>query len=94
MSLHHSPKIVTNGLVLCLDAGNRKSYSGSGNIWRDISGNEEHFTLYNNPVFNRNSNGSPAIEFSGNTDYARRTNSNIIKRTNNNGTIDIWSRVS
>jgi hypothetical protein len=92
MGVLYSPKIVTNGLVLCLDAGNRKSYSGSGNIWRDISGNEEHFILYNNPVFNRNSNGSPAIEFSANNDYARRTNSNIIKRTNNNGTIDIWFR--
>jgi len=92
MGVGYSPKIVANGLVLCLDAGNRKSYSGSGNIWRVISGNEEHFTLYNNPVFNRNSNGSPAIEFSGNTDYARRTNSNIIKQTNNNGTIDIWFR--
>ena len=25
MSLHHSPKIVTNGLILCLDAANKKS---------------------------------------------------------------------
>jgi hypothetical protein len=92
MGVGYNPKIVTDGLVMCLDAANKKSYSGSGNIWRDISGNEEHFTLYNNPVFNRNSNGSPAIEFSANNDYARRTNSNIIKRTNNNGTIDIWFR--
>jgi len=28
MSLAHSPRIVTDGLVLCLDAGNTKSYPG------------------------------------------------------------------
>lgn len=38
MGLSHSPKIVTNGLVLCLDAGNVKSYPGSGNIWFDLCG--------------------------------------------------------
>lgn len=37
MSIGYSPKIATDGLVLCLDAGNRKSYPGSGNIWYDLS---------------------------------------------------------
>ena len=32
------PDIVTNGLVLCLDAANRKSYPGTGSTWFDISG--------------------------------------------------------
>jgi hypothetical protein len=45
MSLHHSPRIVINGLVLCLDAANTKSYPGSGTTWTDISGNGNHFTL-------------------------------------------------
>jgi hypothetical protein len=39
MSLSHSPRIVTNGLVLCLDAANRKSYPGTGTLWSDLSGN-------------------------------------------------------
>ena len=30
MGLAHSPKIVTEGLVLCFDAADPKSYSGSG----------------------------------------------------------------
>jgi len=30
MAFSHSPKIVTDGLVLCLDAANTKSYAGSG----------------------------------------------------------------
>lgn len=38
MALNHSPKIVTNGLVLALDAADRNSYPGSGTLWYDISG--------------------------------------------------------
>ena len=51
MSFHHSPKIVTDGLVMCLDAGNRKSYSGSGNVWRDLAG-YNNGTLKNSPAYN------------------------------------------
>lgn len=36
--LAHSPKIILDGLVLCLDAGNTKSYPGSGTTWTDLSG--------------------------------------------------------
>lgn len=39
MGIAYNPKIVTNGLVLCLDAVNDKSYPGSGTTWRDLSGN-------------------------------------------------------
>ena len=39
MGLAHSPRIVTDGLVLLLDAGNTKSYPGSGTTWSDLSGN-------------------------------------------------------
>jgi len=38
MALFHSPSIVTNGMVLCIDAANIKSYVGSGVTWSDISG--------------------------------------------------------
>ena len=51
MGLSHSPKIVTNGLVLCLDANNPKSYSGSGTAWNDVSGNGKNFTWFSSPTF-------------------------------------------
>ena len=39
MGLGHSPRIVTDGLlVLCLDAANKKSYGGSGATWTELSG--------------------------------------------------------
>lgn len=44
MSYSNGPRIVTDGLVLCLDAGNTKSYPGSGTTWFDISGNGKNFT--------------------------------------------------
>ena len=45
MSLSHSPKITTNGLVLYLDAGNPRSYPGTGSLWYDISGNNNTSTI-------------------------------------------------
>ena len=44
MGFSRGPKIVTDGLVLALDAANSKSYPGSGNTWYDLSGNGRNFT--------------------------------------------------
>jgi len=43
--------IVSNGLKLNLDASNPGSYSGSGNTWYDLSGNNNHATLNNSPTY-------------------------------------------
>ena len=43
--------IVSNGLLLNLDASNPGSYSGTGNTWYDLSGNNKHGTLMNSPTF-------------------------------------------
>jgi hypothetical protein len=53
MSNNYGPRIVTDGLVLCLDAADRNSYPGSGTKWYDLCGNT-NFTLHNGPVFNNN----------------------------------------
>ena len=41
MAVSGGPDVVTDGLVLALDAGNAKSYAGSGTTWGDLSGNEQ-----------------------------------------------------
>jgi hypothetical protein len=51
MGLNHSPSIVTNGLTLYLDAGNPKSYSGSGTAWNDLSGQRKNYTWSGTPSF-------------------------------------------
>ena len=45
MAFHHSPKIVTDGLVVSLDAADKNSYPGSGTTWYDLSGNGLNGTL-------------------------------------------------
>jgi hypothetical protein len=44
MSVFAGPEIVNSGLVLSLDAGNTKSYPGSGTTWTDLSGNARNAT--------------------------------------------------
>jgi len=39
MALYHSPLVVTDGLIMYLDAANPKSYPGSGTTWYDLTGN-------------------------------------------------------
>ena len=58
MASQYSPKIVTNGLVLALDAANKKSYSGTGTSWIDLSGNNNVGTLVNSPTYTNDNNGS------------------------------------
>ena len=65
MATLYNPRIVTDGLVLCLDAANVKSYPGSGTTWYDLSGKGNNATLYNGPTF---SNGR--CYFNGTDEYA------------------------
>ena len=45
MGVNNRNSIVTNGLLLYLDAGNPNSYPGSGTTWNDLSGNGFNATL-------------------------------------------------
>lgn len=57
MALAHNPRIVTDGLVLCLDAANPKSYPGTGTTCTDLSGNGNHGTLFNGVAYSSSFNG-------------------------------------
>lgn len=72
MALYHSPLVVTDGLVLYLDAANTKSYPGSGTAWNDLSGQGNNGTLTNGPTFNSENGGS--IVFDGADDYVNLPN--------------------
>lgn len=72
MTYHNGPRIVTNGLVLHLDAGNSKSYPGSGTVWSDLSGNNNHGTLTNGPSYNAANKGSIVLD--GANDYINIAN--------------------
>ena len=57
MGAYGGPDIVTDGLVLALDAGSERSYPGSGTTWIDLSGNG-NAVMVNSPVFNSTSPSS------------------------------------
>jgi hypothetical protein len=90
MSLHHSPRVVTDGLVLCLDAANTKSYPGTGNIWSDLSGNDNTGALRNSPTYSTDNSGK--FIFNGiNNDVSCGNNSSINFGTGS-FTVSIWFR--
>jgi len=60
--------IVTNGLVLNLDAAKTDSYPGTGTTWRDLSGNSNNGTLTNGPTFS-GIGKQASIVFDGVDDY-------------------------
>jgi hypothetical protein len=67
MSFYNGPTVVTNGLVLSLDAADRNSYPGSGTTWRDMSGRGNTGTLINGLTFDSGRGGS--IVFDGDNDH-------------------------
>jgi hypothetical protein len=81
VGLGHSPSIVLNGLVLALDAGNTKSYPGSGTTWTDLTGLGNTGTLTNGPTYSSANGGS--IVFDGTDDYVTVPNTSLIHRTSN-----------
>jgi hypothetical protein len=83
--------IVTDGLVLNLDAGWYNSYPESGTVWTDLSGNNYDGTLTNGPSFSTNGQGS--IAFDGVDDFV---SGEAISSTagSNSRTLCIWFRGS
>ena len=85
------PNVITNGLVLWLDASNLNSYTGSGTTWRDMSGSANNGTLTNGPGFTANNGG--AIVFDGSNDYAPIGSSGF-PFGSSSGSLSAWARVN
>lgn len=76
MSIVNGPFILNSSdLIFYLDATNPRSYTGSTSTWFDISGNNNHFTLFNNPVRIDNGTTGTYLNFNGVNQYARSVNS-------------------
>jgi hypothetical protein len=58
LAIFYNPRTITDGLVLCLDAANSKSYPGSGTTWTDLSGNGNNGTLVNGVGYSGSNLGS------------------------------------
>jgi hypothetical protein len=82
--------IVTDGLVLYLDAANTKSYPGSGTTWTDVSKGGNNGTLTNGPTFNSANGGS--IVFDGVNDTVNC--GNILNIGLNSLTVSCWVKIN
>jgi len=73
VSISYNSSIVTSNLVLTLDAGNPRSYPGTGSVWYDVSGNNNNFNIVSTAY---NSSGPKYMDFNGSYGIAKNT-SNI-----------------
>ena len=91
MAYRNGPKIITDGLVLCLDAAIGKSYPGSGTTWYDLSTSNINGTLTNGPFFNSANRGY--FNFDGGNESVKTGNFNLDFGTNS-FTLAAWVRTS
>ena len=82
------PDIIEDGLVLCLDAGNRASYTGSGTVWNELSNNMSA-ELVNSPTFNSQNNGF--FQFVSD-DYARIPNNTLLDTQT--PSVEVWIKTN
>lgn len=74
------PNLVTDNLVLHLDANNSNSYPGSGTIWTDLSGNGNNFNIVSTAFHS----GTPSyMDFNG--DHGMAKNSSDISLSDSTG---------
>jgi hypothetical protein len=82
--------IVTNGLVLYLDAANYLSYVSGSTTWRDLSSSNLSGSLINGPTYNSGNAGS--IVFDGTNDTTGL--GNILNIGLSSWTISCWFKIN
>ena len=89
MASESGPKFVTDGLVLCLDAANPRSYISGATVWNDLTYNISGGTLTNGPTFSSTNGGS--IVFDGVDDYVDcGTSATSTIRNQTQFTLNFW----
>ena len=91
MACNAGPDIIEDGLVLCLDAGNKLSYPGTGTTWSDLVGSVSA-TLENslNSTFSQDNLGN--FDFDGADDYVDISNFDFFNYCNYNKPFSLCAR--
>lgn len=89
MGVNYNTNIVTDGLVLCLDAANSKSYPGTGTNWLGLIGNNHLAEGVSSPVF-ETLNGVSSFSFNGTTNSRYFKIQNDSALDTNNPSIEVW----
>ena len=69
MGTSYNPRIVTDGLVFCVDAANKRSYPGAGTTWTDLTANKNNGTFTNMTSSNFNAGNAGSLTFDGGNEY-------------------------
>lgn len=88
MGISYNPTIVTDGLVLCLDAGNTKSYPGTGTTWTAIAGSVNG-TLTNGPTYSGSNGGYISLD---GTNDSITFGTSILISTTQPFSVNLWLR--
>ena len=95
MALNHGTKpIVTDGLVLCLDAADKVSFTSGSTTWYDLSPNGNNGTLHAGTM--GTVSGSNTIAFNGSSNYVDCGTGNSITDDleNSESSIFVWINAS
>lgn len=84
-------QVPRNGLVFWVDAGNARSYSGTGTTWADLSGNGYDLTLQNSANITYNSLGYFSTGTNGYFD--RGSGNALIPDGNDSYSMLVWVRM-
>ena len=85
----YSNSIVTANLQLYLDAGNPSSYSGTGNIWYDLSGNGNDVTMQNSGNISWDNGGFFTLTSNG---YFNNTSTTNLPIGSSPYTLSVWAQ--
>jgi hypothetical protein len=86
----NTPPIVTNGLIVNLDAANILSYVSGSTTWGDLSGNSYNMSLINSPTYTTNK----YFNFDGTNQYGNFNYVGVRMTPSDDRTLEIWARVN
>lgn len=89
MAYSHSPRIVTDRLILALDAANSKCYPGSGTVVKDLTGINSDAAIYSGTTWD----ASGYFGFDGTDDALYYPSSSTFNLGTGPITLEAWSRI-
>lgn len=91
MGTVYNTNLIRNGLVVHLDAANKKSYTGTGTLWKDISGNGYNHNMINGATLDPSGGG--CIYFDAIDDKVERYPLPAYTVSTSTVTVSIWVKV-
>ena len=91
MAFGNGPRVVTDGLVLALDASDRNSYISGSSTWFDLTTNQYTASLINGPAFNSQNGGHADKIYALN--LIEKENSTTVASGSADGVIKVWKGI-